>query len=161
MTMESIELQPNLFRVVLRSFFYFFILSLVTKVWAYGGFDPADTGLVLRARAIESLTATGGLFLTIILFLKHRNLILTQNSLRALMKSKRFGLWKSNTVNLSQIVVSHALIDRLCGTQVATRDEKIVHINTFFYSKKQILKFIDEIELRQSLMKNTDQSEIT
>jgi len=69
------------------------------------------------------------------------------------MRNKKFGLWKSNTVDLSEIVISRAFIDRLSGTQVATLDEKIVYINTIFYSKKQVRTFVDEIERRQSFRK--------
>ncbi len=153
MTMETIELRPNLFRLTIRTFLHSFILFFVTKWWAYGAFNPADTGLVLRARAIEALIVTGVALLAILPFLKHRNALLTQHSLRARMRNKKFGLWKSNTVDLSEIVISRAFIDRLSGTQVATLDEKIVYINTIFYSKKQVRTFVDEIERRQSFRK--------
>lgn len=157
MNMETIQLQPRYLRLAIQMFLMFFAFFFFTKLLRYGFFSCSETWLVLRARAIEALVATVGysISLAIIFPLKHRNVILTQKTLRAPMKSKGYGWMKATTVDLSEIVISRALIDRLCGAQLATNDGKIIHINSIFYPASTVRKLVDEIELRQKLMKQT------
>ena len=154
--METIELHPKRLRIAMQMFFIFFVYFFFVGFMKYGFFCRSEVWLVLRARAIESLVATltFSLGLSIIFPRKHQSVMLTRNALRAPMKKKGLGLWKSATVDLSKVIVSRYLIDRLSGTQLVTCDGKIIHINTFIFPASTVRKLLDEIEVRQELVEH-------
>ena len=117
--------------------------------------------MVLRARAIEAFVATAIVLLGVFLVSPPKALIvvLSQNTLKAPMKRQGLSLLKSATVDLSEIVVSRYLVDRIFGTQLATNDEEIIQVNSVLYSAHAVRKLLDEIEFRQELLKNTNQGE--
>jgi len=144
--METIELKPKRLNLALRVFVVAFLWMFLLKLWQFGLFEKSEMWLVIRARAIEAFVAT---CVFSIFPLKYRNIELTGTTLQAPMKKKRVGLWKSKIVNLSEVNVSHAFIDRICGARLATTDGMLIDINPFFYPIGTIPKLLEEIELRQ------------
>ena len=114
-------------------------------------FEMSEVWLFLRGRAIEALvaTATFSLALAIPYFQGRFNICLTDTTLRAPVKRKRFGFAKPITFDLSEILVNRSLRDRLIGTQIVTTDGEPLQIHSFFYDRKSISKLLDAIENRQ------------
>ena len=156
--METIEFKYKPASAAIRIFAIWFVLSWLAKHCAYGFsiFSDPDILLILRARAIEALTAAVVFFLaSLIDYGKTLNIVLTEKTLQAPMKKRRFELLKSTTVELSDISINRSLRDRLMGTQVITSDGQPVHIHSLFYAPKSISKLLDEIERRQENIKES------
>lgn len=149
--MENIELKPNPAKIATKVFVTMFILFVIKTVMRYGMFDGSEVWLFLCGRAIEALvaTATFSLVLAIPYFQKRFNICLTDTTLRAPVKRKRFEFAKPITFDLSEISVSRSLRDRLIGTEVVTADGEPLQIHSFFYDRKSISKLLDAIENRQ------------
>jgi hypothetical protein len=149
--METIELKPKPINLAIRVFLLVFISSSIFKYLWFGWYSPADILLFLRARVIEALvaTATFSLVLAIPYFQKRFNICLTETTLRAPVKRKRFEFAKPITFDLSEISVSRSLRDRLIGAEVVTADGEPLQIHSIFYGRKSISKLLDAIENRQ------------
>jgi len=156
--METIELKPKPVQTVVRVFLLVFAMFYLAKHCAYGLsiiHDP-EFLLILRARALEALTATAtfSLVMAIPYFQGRFNILLTKSTLQAPMKKKRFGFVESSTVDLSDISINRSLRNKLIGTQVMTNDGQPIHIHSFIYNSKAISKLLDEIELKIETINN-------
>jgi len=150
--MEIIELKPKRLNLAMRVFVAMFILMFFLKLWQFGLFEKSELWLVIRARAIEAFVAT---CVFSIFPLKYRIIKLTDTTLQAPMKKKGTRLWKSTTVNLSEVNLSHTFIDKICGVRLATADGIMIDINPFFYPIKAIPNLLREVESRQEKIKKS------
>jgi hypothetical protein len=151
--METIELKPKPVKIAIKVFVGMFIYFFLMKILRYGMFEVSEIWLFLRARAIEALvaTATFSLVAAIPYFQGRFNVRLTDTTLQAPIKKRRFGVAELNTLDLSEISVNRSLRDRLIGTQVVTADGEPLQIRLFFYDRKSISKLLDDIERRQKI----------
>ncbi len=149
--MENIELKPNPAKIGTKVFVTTFILFAINTVVRYGMFEMSEVWLFLRGRAIEALVATATFSLVLAIpYLQGRfNICLTDTTLRAPVKRKRFEFAKPITFHLSEILINRSLRDRLIGTQVVTSNGEPLQIHSFFYDRKSISKLLDAIEDRQ------------
>jgi hypothetical protein len=146
--MEIIELKPKRLQIAVRVFVTAFIWHLVMMLWRHGLCDQSEIWLFLRARGVEALLVTA---LASCFPLRYRDIELTGTTLRAPVKKRRRG-WESTTVDLNDVVVSRAFVDRVCGAQLITADDRTIDINPFYYPVGSIGRLLDEIELRQQSM---------
>ncbi|VGO21642.1 hypothetical protein [Pontiella sulfatireligans] len=117
-------------------------------------FEESEAWLFIRARAIEAFVVTA---IFSVFPIKHRNITLTDTTLQAPVRTKRWGVWKSVTVKLTEINLSRAFRDRVYGAQLAAGNGEILDLNPVYYPVRSIPKLLNEIERRQENVNNPGQ----
>ena len=149
--MEALELKPKPLPLAIRVFLLIFISSSIFKYLWFGWYSPSDIFLFLRARLIEAFvaTATFSLVMAVPHFQRRFYIRLTDTTLQAPVKKRRFGFAESSTFDLSEISVNRSLRDRLIGTEVVIIAGEPLQIHSVFYGRKSISNLLDDIEQRQ------------
>ncbi len=151
--MKTISLQPARLRYILRFSLYILPTSFLSLTIRRGGiYSILEAQTVLIESLIASLVALCiGLPISFFIYFKSLGILLSEDTLQAPIR-KNLSL-KSITVPLSDIILSRSHSKRLVGMEITTRNGDVLRISSEFYPRKDIQNLFDEIERRQTLLK--------
>ena len=143
MDINKIEFKARRFHVV-----GVFSLSIIPVVVLA---ETMAYGLLPFSRIFNYIIGGVGGILLGSFFIPFKNLaaVITDKTLKAPIAGGLF-FSKSITVDLSEVVISKDMRDKLHGFEVSTRDGQRICVSSLFYGRKNKQRLILEIELRKA-----------
>lgn len=140
--MKTINLRAQRFRYTLKTFSAVFIISQTARFLTQGAIPFDEIFSISKIGA--SLVVT---FILSLFSMRSMDVLLSESTLQAPVR-KGFRL-KSMTIDLSEVVLSRGRLNWFLGSQLSLKNGENFRISVMFYSRKEIQKLFDEIEVRQ------------